>query len=56
MKVSVDAVALREVLTALVGPPHLLRELQAIRGLPGDASPIDKLVDEFNAAVQEPTS
>ncbi len=46
-KASVDADALRQVLQALIGQPHYIRELQVCRGLPG--SPIDKLVAEFNA-------
>lgn len=47
--VTVDKAALREILAALIGPPHLIRELQATRCL-GD-SPIDLLVEQFNAAV-----
>ena len=48
--ISVDREALRRVLSALIGPPHHVRELQAIRGLPGTADPIGLLVDQFNAA------
>ena len=47
--VTVDADALRQVLQALVGPSHYIRELQAIRSL-GD-SPIDKLIFQFNEQV-----
>ena len=46
-KASVDADALRQVLQALIGPVHHIRELQVCRGLPD--SPIDKLMAEFNA-------
>lgn len=49
--VTVDADALRQVLQALNGPGHHIRELQAIRGL-GD-SPIDKLVEDYNKAAEE---
>lgn len=47
--VTVDAAALREVLQALVGPPHWIRELQVTRGLPSGTNPIDLLVRQFNA-------
>jgi len=50
-KVTVSADALRQILSALVGPPHYIRELQAIRSL-GD-SPIDKLIDEYNSQVKD---
>jgi hypothetical protein len=46
--VTVDAEALRAVLQALIGPAHHIRELQAIRGLPGGDDPIGKLIKEFN--------
>jgi len=48
--IAVDALALREVLQALVGPPHLIRELQALM-TPREAfpdNPINKLIDQFN--------
>lgn len=48
--VTVDADALRQVLQALIGPSYLISELMVIRGL-GD-SPIDILVDQYNAAVK----
>lgn len=51
--VTVSALALQQVLNALVGPPHYIRELQAIRGLLGDASPIDVLIAEFNEQVEK---
>lgn len=51
-KISVDAEALKQVLAALVGPGHLIRELQVIRGLPalGGVShdPIGTLIAQFN--------
>ena len=55
--VSVDPGALYALLSALSGPPHWVRELQATRGLPGDPiNPIDKLVEQYNAFVQETTT
>lgn len=51
-KIPVDADALKQVLAALVGPGHLIRELQAIRGLPvlGGVvhDPIGALITQFN--------
>lgn len=54
-KVIVSADALRQVLQALNGPGHRIMELQALRDGPfsGD-NPINKLVDEYNAALQRP--
>jgi hypothetical protein len=55
-KVTVDAGALRQVLQALTGPGHLIRELQVTRGMPGSDpsdNPIDQLTIEFNAAVEK---
>ncbi len=49
-KVTVSASSLRKVLVALSGPDHYIRELQATRGFP--ENPIDKLITEFNAAVE----
>lgn len=53
--VTVNAQALRAVLTALNGPGHHIRELQATRSLSKisgvEENPINILVDEFNAAV-----
>ncbi len=49
--VTVNADALRQVLKALIGPGHLIRELQVTRGGLFE-NPIDKLVAEFNAQVQ----
>ena len=45
--ISVDAGALEALLHAVVGPGHLIRELQVTRNLPG--SPISTLVEQFNA-------
>ena len=52
-KITVDAQALRELLQALVGPEHLIRELQTIRDIQGDDSPINKLLSDYNGAVSE---
>lgn len=54
-KVTVSADALRQVLQALNGQGHYIRELQALRNGPfcGD-NPINKLVDEYNTALQCP--
>jgi hypothetical protein len=52
-KVTVSAAALRQVLNALNGPGHYIRELQVTRGpLIGDDNPINILCDEYNAAVE----
>lgn len=48
MKVFVSAEPLRQVLQALIGGGHLIRELQMTRGIPGDENPIDQLVREYN--------
>ena len=50
-KVTVSANALRQVLNALNGPGHLIREIQVTRGLPGDSNPINTLMSEFDLAV-----
>lgn len=50
--VIVDAKALREVLSSLIGPSHYIRELQVIDSLPGEEGSISKLVREFNEAVE----
>lgn len=53
MKVAVDADALGQVLRALNGPGHLIRELQVLRSLPmAEApNPIERLLDQYNAFV-----
>jgi hypothetical protein len=52
-KVTVNAKALRQVLNALNGPPHYIRELQVTRGpMVGDDNPINILVNEYNQAVE----
>ncbi len=51
MKIEVSADALRQVLQALIGPAHYIRELQVTMGLPGSTNPIETLLAEFNAAV-----
>jgi len=57
-QISVDADALRQVLSALNGPGHHIRELQVIRGLPslGGVShdPIGTLVKQFNEFANAP--
>ena len=47
----VDADALREVLVALNGRGHHIRELQATRGTLLFDNPIDKLVTNYNDAI-----
>ena len=49
-KVTVSTDALRQVLQALNGPGHYIRELQVTRDFPGN--PINTLIKEFNAAVE----
>lgn len=44
----VDANALKQVLAALIGPSHYIRELQATRNLPGDDNPINVLTQQYN--------
>lgn len=44
--ITVDAEALRQVLQALIGPPHHIRELQVLSKLPD--SPITTLVEAYN--------
>jgi len=47
-KIEVSASALKELLTAVTGEPHLIREIQASRFLPGDNNNcITVLVEEF---------
>lgn len=46
-KVCVSQDALKQVLEALTGPGHLVRELRVIQTLPGD-DPITTLIKEFN--------
>lgn len=54
-KVTVSADALRQVLNALSGPGHYIRELQATRNLGRmigvEKNAINILCEEFNAAV-----
>jgi len=53
LKIIVTAKALHQVLGALVGPGHYIRELQATRNLPGVENPINTLIDEYNAAIED---
>lgn len=49
--VRVDRKALTAVLSALTsGAPHLIREMQVTRRLPGDVNPIDQLIDDLAKA------
>jgi hypothetical protein len=55
MLVSVNRDALRRVLEALNGPGHLIRELQATRGieaLSDHVNPINELIRSYNEAVK----
>lgn len=49
-KIFVDSAALRRLLTALVGQPHHIRELQATRDRPPVmiGNPIDVLIKEYD--------
>lgn len=51
-KVLVDAKALYDVLMALNGPPHLMRELQVTKGALFPDNPITVLTNSYNEAVQ----
>lgn len=48
--VIVDKTALKELLVALDGPGHLIRELQATRHLPGHTNSIDLLSEQLRAS------
>lgn len=50
--ITVNRQALFEILKALEGPGHLVRELQAIRNIQGVDSPISILINEYNAAME----
>lgn len=49
--VSLDA--LHQLLQALNGAPHYIREIQATRNLPGVKNPINVLIDDFNRWADE---
>lgn len=53
-KVTVSAEPLRQILQALIGPDHHVRELQYTRNPPEvfPNNPINVLVKEYNAAVE----
>uniref|UniRef100_A0AAU7PG64 Uncharacterized protein n=1 Tax=Burkholderia phage vB_BgluM-SURPRISE13 TaxID=3159457 RepID=A0AAU7PG64_9VIRU len=58
LKVEVDAEALGDLLRALMGPGHLIRELMVIhsldeKGLSDKPGPIKLLVDQYNAFVHK---
>lgn len=50
--VTVSAEALHQVLTAIMGPGYLIRELQATIG-PLFDNPITKLIEQFNEQVAQ---
>jgi len=50
--VEVDAKALSSVLTALIGPSYLIRELIVVSNLPGGDNAINLLVTQYNKAVE----
>jgi hypothetical protein len=50
-KVSLSTSAVWELLNALQGPPHYIREIQATRGI-GD-NPLDILCREFNEQMKQ---
>lgn len=57
-KVAVNAAALRQILEAINGPEHILREMKVLRGssisqLTGHRSPIDIVIEDFNAAIDQ---
>lgn len=55
-KILVDLDALRQILTALIGPPHHIRELQFTMDTPIGDNPIKTLMNQYNehvAAKQE---
>lgn len=56
--ITVNADALYEVLQALVGPGHHIRELQATRSLHklGHPNPIDTLIEDYEASRAAPTA
>lgn len=55
--VTVSADALRQVLQALIGPGHHIRELQATRSLHklGHPNPIETLLEQYNEAARQST-
>lgn len=50
-QILVNKKALRQVLLALVGPPHLIRELQVLNVPLFPDNPIEILVDDYNKAI-----
>lgn len=51
VKLSISEECLGQVLRALLGPPHHIRELQMTMNLPGEPNSLTKLVNEYNAEV-----
>ena len=52
-KIEVSLTALKNLLTALVGPPHYIREIQALRGMPNSTNCIDILIEDYNNFVEK---
>lgn len=52
-KISISTLALYELLKALNGPPHYIREIQVTRNLLGQENCLDIVVREFNQAIGE---
>lgn len=51
-KITVDQEALRELLSAILGPPYLIRELLVTRNLPGsEPNCIEVLREQYNKKV-----
>ncbi len=46
-KIEVSSDALKQILDALNGPGHLIRELQVTRNLPGNENPINILMEDY---------
>lgn len=54
-KITISAEPLRQILQALTGPGHLIREIQYTRSLHalGHPNPIDTLIEEYNEEVRK---
>lgn len=50
-KIEVSEEALKELLTAIMGPPHYIRELLAIMNLPDSKNCLKTLIDEYNDSI-----
>jgi len=51
IKLEISAGPLIQLMQALTGPPHLMRELEVLRSLPGqeEKNPINIVITEINA-------